>query len=438
MSNNEDTPQNNEVDKKIDVEAESTECDKPTETQVEEGNPPEIKLNDETVSKNDSCNEDEPMQVDDANSDQISDNLIGNTDDYYASGGSGSEKELKALKQDHEDVKTKPKKVVKSKTRGKTLKNQNQKLMTDYVRPTSKENVSVVNKSKDQDSSASASSDTDRISNSESDKEKEKDKNIKTKKKKMGNAIKNKAAKRIVTRSKNKSSDSDEDAWERPSRLYKRWSDRDTETYRNGYPGKKDDPQAVSNMEFYKNQIYSRPDGDKIDDIHKKWWGNFGLLEGHHGYIQWLFPIRESGMNYHAQELQLHEIKAIVQDKKAHARVLKSYEMMLDFYGMKIIDEKTGEIGRGDNWQSQFAHLNRSMHNYLRITRILKSLGEFQYEHYKAPFVKFVMKEALEEKTLKNVISSCMNYWVGTIKDDKERQELRQYAIDKGYKDTKY
>ena len=49
--------------------------------------------------------------------------------------------------------------------------------------------------------------------------------------------------------------------------------------------------------------------GDYIDEIHKEWKGDYDRLEWHHGYIQWLFPIRESGMNWHAQELQSHEIE---------------------------------------------------------------------------------------------------------------------------------
>ena len=27
--------------------------------------------------------------------------------------------------------------------------------------------------------------------------------------------------------------------------------------------------------------------GAKIDEIHSKWFGNYELLEGNHGYIQW-------------------------------------------------------------------------------------------------------------------------------------------------------
>lgn len=52
-------------------------------------------------------------------------------------------------------------------------------------------------------------------------------------------------------------------------------------------------------------------DGDFIDDIHVKWWGDYGKLEVHHGYIQWLFPIREEGMNWDSQALQLHELQKL-------------------------------------------------------------------------------------------------------------------------------
>ena len=49
--------------------------------------------------------------------------------------------------------------------------------------------------------------------------------------------------------------------------------------------------------------------GDFINNIHDEWWGDYNHLEWNHSYIQWLFPIRERGLNMHAQELQLHEAK---------------------------------------------------------------------------------------------------------------------------------
>lgn len=45
---------------------------------------------------------------------------------------------------------------------------------------------------------------------------------------------------------------------------------------------------------FYRNELASHPDGDYVDTIHSTWWGDCAKLEVHHGYIQWLFPIRVS------------------------------------------------------------------------------------------------------------------------------------------------
>ncbi|XP_006821062.1 uncharacterized protein LOC102805320 [Saccoglossus kowalevskii] len=211
-------------------------------------------------------------------------------------------------------------------------------------------------------------------------------------------------------------------------KLTTEWSSKDTRDYRDGYPGKRDNPRLKDNLLFYTNKKQSQPRGDYIDNIHKYWWGKYDKLESHHGFIQWIFPIRESGMNSQAQELQLHEAKAICEDKKAHERVLKSYEMMLDFYGMKLVNKDTGEIERAKHWEKRYQNLNWSMHNYLRITRILKSLGEFRYEHLQAPFVQFVLKEVYKNDRLTNCLNSCVQYWIHTIKDDGKRTELLEYV----------
>jgi len=222
-------------------------------------------------------------------------------------------------------------------------------------------------------------------------------------------------------------------AEDKPKKLYRhvlprKYSDRDTEQYRGGYPGKKDNPDLKDNLAFYKNLMKSQPNGDYIDRIHTDWHGNHRLLESHHGYIQWIFPIREAGMNYSAQELQQHEAKEIQSDPACKARVLKSYQMMLDFYGIKMPDSESGGLERASNWKERFTHLNRSYHNYLRITRILKSLGELGFEHLKSPFLEFMLVESLDKRTLDNCADSCLNFWVQTVRDDEERCRLRSLA----------
>lgn len=70
----------------------------------------------------------------------------------------------------------------------------------------------------------------------------------------------------------------------------------------------------------------------------------------------------------------------------------------------------------------------RSQHNYLRITRILKSLGELGYESFKSPLVKFILHEALVENTLPNIRQSALEYFVYTIRDRRERRKLLRFA----------
>ena len=106
------------------------------------------------------------------------------------------------------------------------------------------------------------------------------------------------------------------------------WSKRDMTEYRNKYPYTRSDERVNSNYQFYTNEVESYPDGDLIDNIHKKWFGKYEKLEYHHGYIQWLFPIREKGLNWSADPLQEHEIDKLKKDKRAMERLQTSYRLM--------------------------------------------------------------------------------------------------------------
>ncbi|CAF0756255.1 unnamed protein product [Adineta ricciae] len=225
-------------------------------------------------------------------------------------------------------------------------------------------------------------------------------------------------------RMKFEDSDDDEDS------RFVSYSKQDILEYRNHYPRAKSNKALKDNVQFYKNSMPSYPDGDYIDNIHKQWRDDYRKLEFHHGFIQWLFPLQEQGLNWSAQPLQKHEIEAIKSDPKALKRLLESYRMMLGFYGFELVDEQSGQIRRlrGDNYKSRFRNLNTSSHNYLRITRILKCLGEFDYEHLKFPFLERVLYESIIENTLPNCLRSCKDYWIETLRDQGERRAIRMYA----------
>lgn len=152
-------------------------------------------------------------------------------------------------------------------------------------------------------------------------------------------------------------------------------------------------------------------------------------------------------MNSRSQELQLHEARAIAADPVLQRRLRKSYEvgrhvlsfilsfltffiiffkLMLHFYGMKLKDAATGELERGENYRNRYRHLNSSFHNYLRITRILKCLGECGFEHYKWPFLRHVLHEIYVEHQLQNCKRSCLQFWSQVLRNPADQDEMRR------------
>ncbi|XP_074503088.1 opioid growth factor receptor-like protein 1 [Sebastes fasciatus] len=204
---------------------------------------------------------------------------------------------------------------------------------------------------------------------------------------------------------------------------------RDLYKYRHSYPNfrKSRQPNEYRNLRFYLNKIPLVPDGIYIEEILTKWRGDYDKLEHNHTYIQWLFPLREQGLNFYAHELTQDEIKEFQSTREAKRRFLAAYSLMLDFYGVKLLD-KSGNVSRAPNWRERFQHLNESQHNYLRITRILKSLGELGYEAFKAPLVRLFLEETLCHNTLPNMQHSVLEYFVYTIRLPATRRHLLRYA----------
>uniref|UniRef100_A0A8C4ZJP8 Opioid growth factor receptor (OGFr) conserved domain-containing protein n=1 Tax=Gadus morhua TaxID=8049 RepID=A0A8C4ZJP8_GADMO len=206
---------------------------------------------------------------------------------------------------------------------------------------------------------------------------------------------------------------------------------KDMQNYRRGYPNLTDDEcseDKMNNLKFYLNQFPSAPDDVFIETFHKEWKTDYKKLERVHSYIQWLFPLREPGVNYMASELTKKEIEAFKKNDEAKGRLVESYELMLGFYGIQLVNRETGEVKRADNSKERFGNLERNMHNNLRITRILKSLGELGFDHYQAPLVRFFLEETLVKKSLGSIKRSVLDYFLFAVLDKQKRQELVRYA----------
>ncbi|KAM5134947.1 uncharacterized protein ACMZJ9_017557 [Mantella aurantiaca] len=209
---------------------------------------------------------------------------------------------------------------------------------------------------------------------------------------------------------------------------------RDLQNYRHGYVNDKNyqyystPPSQTPNLDFYQDKRRFEPDGLFITQLLEKWKKKYEVLERNHSYIQWLFPLREYGMNSCAKPLTNAEIEAMTNDKHVQERFLDAYKLMLDFYGITLENVKTGRVTLSDNWESRFRNLNDHSHNNLRITRILKCLGELGFKHYQAPLVKFFLVETLSNGRLPNVERSVLDYFMFTVKDKRERRKLVHYA----------
>lgn len=130
--------------------------------------------------------------------------------------------------------------------------------------------------------------------------------------------------------------------------------------------------------------------------------------------IQWLFPVFENaGMNFQSSPLSKSGAALIRADPAAQRRVLGSYRMMLKFYGLQLVDERTGAVERHSDesiYTRQMRNLNESGHNWLRVSRIITSLGELGFQRYKRPLLHRLEAE-VECGALENARSSLERFW---------------------------
>jgi len=134
-------------------------------------------------------------------------------------------------------------------------------------------------------------------------------------------------------------------------------------------------------------------------------------LESVHDYIQWMFPLPEVGMNPYAPLLDVATIREFRARPELQHEVRKSFLRMLIFYGLtENHDDGKIELApafeqKAHNWLRPFNH------NYLRITRILRSLRLFGLEHEAGTFFQCLAKIYEHEESLPDPRIPKRTFW---------------------------
>ena len=178
------------------------------------------------------------------------------------------------------------------------------------------------------------------------------------------------------------------------------------------------------NVLFYRNEVPSKGgeglgvQGELCDNIHANWDGKWQLLETHHAYIQWLFPtFEQSRYNYGAEALTKEGAAMIRADAECCRRVLRSYRLMLRFYGFVLADETTGRIELDANPKERLDNLNESAHNWQRISRILTSLGQLGFARYKKPLLERLETE-VRGGSIGRAAGACEEFWAPLVRGE--------------------
>lgn len=135
-------------------------------------------------------------------------------------------------------------------------------------------------------------------------------------------------------------------------------------------------------------------------------------LENRHDYIQWLFPLTEiSQFNKNAPILDEETINQFKDNFFLRQNLKKSFNVMMHFYGFEYKPHLTwNEIN--NHW------ITEKNHNFLRITRIMKSMCILGCED-----LALELKEALDEmkpkiirgESFEDIAGNAFDFWDNII-----------------------
>jgi hypothetical protein len=140
-----------------------------------------------------------------------------------------------------------------------------------------------------------------------------------------------------------------------------------------------------------------------------------GQLESVHNYIQWLFPLGSASMyDPTAPVLDQQTIQVFCNDVLLKNQLLRSFRKMLTFYGLQM-DETTHVITRAPNFNTRAAvWLTPANHNFLRITRMVHSLGLLGLPEYSIAFLT-IMQDIARNEGRMTVGNDTLRHWQSAV-----------------------
>jgi hypothetical protein len=121
--------------------------------------------------------------------------------------------------------------------------------------------------------------------------------------------------------------------------------------------------------EFYRLE---KPDSEGRM-LEEYWEWDTDTLEHRHDFIQWMFPLSEpSSVNSDAPLVTQEDQHAFRNEPLLRSSMVRSLKVFLNFLGLEM--DHDGQVVRHEQFDLRIGVWNHPNHNWLRITRILKSL----------------------------------------------------------------
>ena len=167
-------------------------------------------------------------------------------------------------------------------------------------------------------------------------------------------------------------------------------------------------------VEFYLGRGGAGSAGYSLKEIQEDW--SDQQLELIHNYIQWLFPLTEfSAFNPSAPILDSAAIIQFRSDSVIQENLSCSFKRMLAFYGFETHrQDNMLTVLRSEQYARQSINwLTQNNHNFLRITRILKSLRLLGKNEEAQAFLMALKAVYAEEKN--TIGRTTLHYWTRAV-----------------------